>query len=272
MIANPPSDPGLVRQRHQSIAWPEELLFRNFERTVLAGFSMPRVDAKAFRTALNYFNWESRLKNFGGSFNWKYLYRAAIQCASSVGALHEKGYCIGDLNESNLLIAANSLITIIDCDSFQVPDRSTGRVYRCRVGKQEYAAPELQDRYGEMDRTPATDRFALGVLLFPTFDGGDTSISSTRRSRREFGDNPRKILNGLFPYAKGVRGVTPPAFAPPFEIPTPSSRSCSCVASSRAIALLPNGLLLRSGSKLCALVKAFCSLANSTRTTSTCPI
>jgi serine/threonine protein kinase len=166
MIARPPLDPTFSNRRHHSIAWPEQLLFKAPGQTAFAGFLMPRVDGKVFRTALSYLSPESRVKELGGVFNWRYLYTAAINVASSVGALHEKGYCIGDLNESNLLIAPNALITIIDCDSFQVPDPATGKVYRCLVGKPEYTAPELQGRYGEIDRTLATDRFALGVLLF----------------------------------------------------------------------------------------------------------
>jgi hypothetical protein len=35
------------------------------------------------------------------------------------------------------------LVTFIDCDSFQVKEPTTGRVFRCVVGKGEYTAPEL---------------------------------------------------------------------------------------------------------------------------------
>jgi hypothetical protein len=224
MIARPPLDPTFSNRRHHSIAWPEQILFKAPGQTAFAGFLMPRVDGKVFRTALSYLSPDSRVKELGGAFNWKYLYTAAINVASSVGALHEKGYCIGDLNESNLLIAPNALITIIDCDSFQVPDPATGKVYRCLVGKPEYTAPELQGRYGEIDRTPATDRFALGVILFQLLMEGTHPYQSRGEAVEDLPSTQQKILKGLFPYARGVQGVSPPAFAPPFELLDPPIR------------------------------------------------
>ncbi len=224
MIAHPPLDPTLSDRRHHSIAWPQEILFKAPGKTAFAGFLMPRVDGKVFRTALTYLSPESRVKELGGAFNWKYLYTAAINVASSVGALHEKGYCIGDLNESNLLIAPSALITIIDCDSFQVPDPTTGRVYRCLVGKPEYTAPELQGRYGEIDRTLASDRFALGVLLFQLLMEGTHPYQARGEAVADLPSTQEKILKGLFPYASGIQGVSPPAFAPPFDLLDPGLR------------------------------------------------
>jgi hypothetical protein len=224
MIAHPPVDPTLGNRRHHSIAWPQQILFKAPSKTAFAGFLMPRVDGRAFRTALSYLSPESRVKELGGAFNWKYLYTAAINVASSVGALHEKGYCIGDLNESNLLIAPNALITIIDCDSFQVPDPATGKVYRCLVGKPEYTAPELQGRYGEIDRTLASDRFALGVLLFQLLMEGTHPYQARGGAVADLPSTQEKILKGLFPYASGIQGVSPPAFAPPFDLLDPNLR------------------------------------------------
>jgi hypothetical protein len=223
MIGHPPLDPTLGH-RHRSIAWPEQILFKGPGRTSFAGFLMPRVDNKVFRTALTYLSPDSRVKELGGRFNWKYLYTAATNIASSVGALHEKGYCIGDLNESNLLIAPSALITIIDCDSFQVPDAATGRIYLCLVGKPEYTAPELQGRYGEICRTLATDRFALGVLLFQLLMEGTHPYQARGEAVEDLPSPQQKILKGLFPYARDVRGVTPPAYAPPFDLLDPNLR------------------------------------------------
>ena len=37
-------------------------------------------------------------------------------------------YIAGDLNESNVLAATNTVVAFVDCDSMQVPDRARGRV------------------------------------------------------------------------------------------------------------------------------------------------
>ena len=63
--------------------------------------------------------------------------------------------------------APTALITLLDCDSFQVSDPQLGKNYRCPVGKPEYTAPELQGKsFRDQDRTVATDSFALAVMLF----------------------------------------------------------------------------------------------------------
>jgi DNA-binding helix-hairpin-helix protein with protein kinase domain len=76
---------------------------------------------------------------------------------------------VGDLRESNLLVAPSGLVVLIDCDSFQVRDDEDGRVYHCRVGSGEYLPPELQAGVDfsrlEVDRLEA-DRFSLAVLVF----------------------------------------------------------------------------------------------------------
>ncbi len=211
-------------QPHHSIAWPQEILFKAPGRTGFAGFLMPRVDGKVFRTAADLSLAGLAGQGAGGGFNWKYLYTAATNAASAVGALHEKGYCIGDLNESNLLIAPSALITIIDCDSFQVPDPATGRSYRCLVGKPEYTAPELQGRYGELDRTLATDRFALGVLLFQLLMEGTHPYQARGEAVEDLPSPQQKILRGSFPTPAACGASRPPAFAPPFDLLDPTLR------------------------------------------------
>src|SRR5207302_9870021 len=100
------------------------------------------------------------------NWSWKYFCAAARNIASATAAIHSKGYCVGDLNESNILVGqTNALISLIDCDSFQVRDLSSGKIFPCPVGTPEYTAPELMGNYSQ-NRTPETDYFALAVLLF----------------------------------------------------------------------------------------------------------
>jgi formylglycine-generating enzyme required for sulfatase activity len=96
-----------------------------------------------------------------------------------MAALHARGYVVGDVNESNVLVAERSLITLVDTDSFQVRDAQTGVVYRCPVGKPEFTPPELQGRrFADVDRNPEHDQFGLAVLL---------------ASRRPSGDDPPNV-------------------------------------------------------------------------------
>jgi serine/threonine protein kinase len=222
MVQNPPRDPAYDTRKHHSIAWPNALLFKDVGCSQRIGFLMPAVDTKIFRKAMSYMDPSDRTRLFGGGFNWKYLHTAAFNIVSSVAAIHQKGYCIGDINESNVLVARNALVTLIDCDSFQVPDRSSGTNYRCLVGKAEYTAPELQRKsYSAVDRTPESDCFALAVLVFQLLMEGTHPYQAKGKLVEDATSTQAKIVKGYFPYAMQDRNIGAPDHAPPFTILDP---------------------------------------------------
>ena len=219
MVANPPPDATYKLLMHRSICWPTTLLYTSQTKALLAGFLMPKLDLKIFQKALLFIDPQDRTAKFGGGFTWKHLVTAATNITSAVAAIHERGYCIGDLNESNILIAPNALISLIDCDSFQVPDSTTGKTYRSPVGKPEYTAPELTGkRLSDVDRTIATDSFALAVLLFQLLMEGTHPYQAKGRLVENAPSTEAKILLGHFPYGARGREIAPPDHAPPFEI------------------------------------------------------
>jgi DNA-binding helix-hairpin-helix protein with protein kinase domain len=131
MLAHPPADPAAARG-HVSIPWPCSPV--SDETGALRGFLMPRL-AEA-RPLFEVFN-PARRRVTAPGWDGRYLFRAARNLASVVAAIHEKGYVVGDLNESNVLVAPTALVSVVDTDSFQVRAVEGGRevVYPCRVGK-----------------------------------------------------------------------------------------------------------------------------------------
>jgi len=225
MAESPPQDPAYDSRKHHSIAWPTALLFVDRRRSTCLGFIMHRIDVKLFKKALSYLDPADRRKAWGGSFTWRKLFVVARNVASAVAAIHEQGYCIGDLNESNVLVSPWGLISLIDCDSFQVTDPKSGKVYRCPVGKGEYTAPELQGKsYRDVDRTAQSDRFALGVFTFQLLMEGTHPYQAKGAVLNDAPSIEAKILRGCFPYDGKVQGVAPPDHAPPFEILHPHLR------------------------------------------------
>jgi len=219
MVQNPPADPTYQTRKHRSISWPSNLLYQDVARTRFVGFFMPKIDLKAFQKALVYLDPSDRCARFGGGFTWKYLFTAATNVASAVAAIHGQGYCVGDLNESNILIAPNALVSLIDCDSFQVRDSQSGRVYRCEVGKPEYTAPEIVGkRYDEVDRTIASDSFGLAVLIFQLLMDGTHPYQAKGTLVEDAPNTESKIMLGYFPYAMRGGEIAPPDHAPPYEI------------------------------------------------------
>jgi serine/threonine protein kinase len=225
MVANPPPDPTYKLRMHRSICWPTAVLYTSPSKSVIAGFLMPKLDLKSFWKALLFIDPQDRTAKFGGGFTWKHLVTSATNIASAVAAIHEQGYCIGDLNESNILIAPNALASVIDCDSFQVRDSSAGKTYRSPVGKAEYTPPELiGKRLSDVDRTIASDSFALAVLLFQLLMEGTHPFQAKGRLVEDAPTTEAKILLGHFPYGLRGKEIAPPDHAPPFEILHPEIR------------------------------------------------
>ncbi|MBL0196575.1 MAG: hypothetical protein IPQ09_20585, partial [Myxococcales bacterium] len=116
-------------------------------------------------------------------------------------ALHSKGYVVGDVNESNVWVGENTLVTLIDTDSFQVRGDNAGEVYRCFVGKDEFTPPELSDvPFKDVERTREHDHFGLGVLIHYLLLGTHP-FQGTYRGPGEAPRMKEKIAKGLLPYS-----------------------------------------------------------------------
>jgi DNA-binding helix-hairpin-helix protein with protein kinase domain len=224
MSHNPPVDPAWDARRHRSIAWVEDLLYHDAARTRFAGFTMPAIDRRQFREAHLYYDTSDRIGRFGGGFTWRHLLTAASNLASSVAAVHAQGHRVGDLRETNLLVSPSALISLIDCDSFQIRD-TDGRVFATRVGTGEYLPPELHgaDFRTDHDRT-LSDRFALGVLIFKFLMLGVHPFQSKGRLVDDAPSTEAKVIKGAYPYERR-RGIEPPDFAPPYDLLPPDVRA-----------------------------------------------
>jgi serine/threonine protein kinase len=208
MVTHPP----VQTATHVEMAGPTELVYD--KGGTLQGFLMPRIASAV--PLLVIFNPRKRAQLLP-NFDLRYRYRAARNLAAAVQAAHDAGYVVGDLNESNALVASTALVTLLDTDSFQVrvPQGKTTRLFRSPVGKPEYTPPELQGlHFQSVDRTPAHDRFALGVLIYQLLMDGNHPF---RLLWRGSGDPPSledSIRHGWFPYAAAPSMIAPPPHAP----------------------------------------------------------
>ena len=222
MLANPPDDP-MAAQEHISIAWPVDLLRKMYGDQNFAGFLMPRVSE--MRPLFNVYNPSSRRLECP-LFNYLYLHRAARNVTSAVRALHSRGYVIGDINESNILVTETALVTLVDTDSFQVRDASSGMVYRCPVGKPEFTPPELQGRnFRQVDRAPTSDCFGLAVLIFQMLMEGTHPYSGVYQGDEDPPPYETRIRNGHYTYGAKPAPYKPMPLAPPVEMLHPALRA-----------------------------------------------
>ena len=191
----------MAGKQHTSIAWPAGLLSTTSSRPEWVGYLMPW--ARNMSPIFDFYNPGVRRQRCP-LFDYSYLCRTACNLSSAVQALHARGYVIGDVNESNILVSDAALVTFVDTDSFQVNDTLNGVVYRCPVGKPEFTPPELQGRkFEEVDRLPEHDLFGLGIIIFQLLMEGTHPFAG--RFMKE-GDPPRvdqRISSGHFPHGPG---------------------------------------------------------------------
>ena len=155
----------------------------------------------------------------GRGMTW--LIAIARNLAAALAAVHARNYVVGDLNEGNIFVNDQSLVTLIDTDSFQVRDPRSGWVYRCNVGKGAFTPVELQGLdLKSVDRQPYHDLFGLGVLLFHLLMEGYHPFTGVSRSQASISGQTvfeRNIGQGNFPYHPGSSFLPPPA-APTYNI------------------------------------------------------
>jgi len=219
MIANPPVDP-MAAKGHVSIAWPVDLVETADGRRRFVGFLMPYVTW--MRPIIEYYNPRTRHQQCP-LFNYQYLHRTARNLAVAVGALHVRGYVIGDVNETNILVNDTALVTLVDTDSFQVRDPKNGHLFRCPVGTPLFTPPEFQNKaFAHIDRAPENDLFGLAVLIFQILMEGAHPFAGQFTGR---GDPPPyevRISLGHFPHGNKPRGPYRPApVTLPFEVLDP---------------------------------------------------
>lgn len=193
MLNNAPDNP-TQKHGHESYAWVEDLLYD--AQGSFAGFLMPKLDLS--RSIILFEVMHSKLRR--DNVTWEHMVHTAYNLASAVHGLHNKGYVIGDLNESNVLVTPQALVTIIDTDSMQVK-AANGKIYRSPVGKAEYTAPELQGKdFSKVNRKEAHDCFALACLIFsllmlgrhPFAGTGGQNIAESIQNQGSFAAFPKK--------------------------------------------------------------------------------
>lgn len=223
MVNNPPDDPTFRSQKHHSIAWPISPLYADTAKSQFLGFTMPYFSPDIFQESFKYFSYSDRIGRFKGDFNWKYLIHSAFNVSSAVAALHKKKHRIGDLRDSNIFVSPKALVTIIDCDSFQIYDNRHEKTYYCRVGTGEYLAPEIMERDFKNENIDRyySDLFALGIIIFKFLMGGFHPFASRGAKVADAPTTIDKILKGYFAYGYQDPDLEPPKNAPFYSMVIP---------------------------------------------------
>jgi formylglycine-generating enzyme required for sulfatase activity len=219
MVKHIPADPN-GHLKHISFAWPYSVLADNQGEVV--GFLMPEVVGSETLLKLCTPQLRRKLKL---ETNWYFLHVVARNVAGIIQAIHREGYVLGDIKLENILVNNRALPTIIDTDSFQVPDPYSNRRYRCLVASEGFTPAELIGvDIASVDQTEVHDRFRLGVVVYYLLFGGPPFRGMWQGS----GDGPEQselIKQGLWPFSLDSL-ILPSQTTIPLDILHPELKDC----------------------------------------------
>lgn len=193
-------------------AWPMSLLMSS-RGGKPAGLLMRKVsDSQPIH---NLYGIKSRLRTFPEA-QLPFLIHVAANAARAFATIHSAGQVVGDVNHSNLMVARNGTVAMIDCDSFQITDGQ--KVFYCEVGVPEFTPPELQGTsFRNIMRTAQHDAFGLSILIFYLlFLGRHPFMGVYNRASDDIMSLDQAIGQYKFPYMFGLTStdVKLPSFVP----------------------------------------------------------
>jgi DNA-binding helix-hairpin-helix protein with protein kinase domain len=130
-------------------AWPQDTVHK-VSAGPIVGFLMPKVSGRAPIHML--YSPAHRRQDYP-QVAWDFLIFAARNTAAAFAAIHHHAHVLGDVNQGNVLVGADSKVVLIDTDSFQI--NANGTTHLCKVGVAHFTPPELQG-IASFDRAPRT--------------------------------------------------------------------------------------------------------------------
>ncbi len=206
---------------HAMLAWPSDVVL---DGNRFVGHVMPRLRL-ADVVELHVLSNPSDRQNPGPStpgwvrgFTWRHLVRTGANLALATDVLHRSDYVVGDFNERNILVRSDTRVTLVDCDSMQVPNPLSGPPFLCGVGRAEFTAPELLDvDIATTPRRASSDLFALAVHIFQLVMEGVHPFDGVWHGADEKPRRHQLARQGRFAYA-GDPLLRPGPTAMPFDL------------------------------------------------------
>lgn len=210
---------GMVQKCDSSLrqiaAWPLGSLHLGRGGPV-CGFVMPRVSGFL---AIHKLYGPSHRKQFFPHADWAFLVNAARNVAAAFDVIHAHGHVVADVNQGNVVVAANSVVKLIDCDSFQV--FVDGTRYLCEVGVAHFTPPELQSlkSFRGVERTQNHDNFGLALLCFHLLFMGRHPFVGVYSGKDDM-PIERAIREFRFAFGRdaSAKGMKPPPNSLPLEV------------------------------------------------------
>jgi DNA-binding helix-hairpin-helix protein with protein kinase domain len=215
MVARPPAG-WREHNGHINMAWPADVVYEDGR---FAGFIMPVIDMASTAGIHRITNPSDRTRvdpakpgAWTAGFSWRYLVRTAANLVQVTHAMHVTGTVIGDFNDANVRVGRDARVALLDCDSMQIRDATTGELYLCRVGRPEFTAPELlHEDWSTTPRAPSSDIFALSIHLYALLLEGEHPFRGVWDWEGEKPSVTELSSRGIWAYLEGGPLIPRPA-------------------------------------------------------------
>jgi DNA-binding helix-hairpin-helix protein with protein kinase domain len=134
------------------------------------GYAMRRFGEPEHVRLIGLFTRAQRLRLFPGRVDWRFLIGVTWNLAFMTARMHREGLVVGDFSSNNVVVDRDGLVTFLDCDSIAFTDPDTGEYFPCLMQTADYCAPE---RHTDGPATPASDDFALAILIYQLLTAGN---------------------------------------------------------------------------------------------------
>ena len=198
---------------------PEQLLYNEYEQ--FSGYLMAQVTSqiKIYDVQRSTY---SRSRLFP-EMDYRWLIAIAYNLAEAVDNLHKYDVIIGDMNPNNIVVNHDGTVCLLDADSFDIIDKTTGEHFPCVVGLPELLAPELQaaKNLKKAEFTKETDYFSLAIHIFRLLmNNADpfAAIGPDKAVSQEEISYNQTLINGECPYVRDIPGKEIPGWVPPLSM------------------------------------------------------
>ncbi|MDO5153637.1 MAG: 4Fe-4S binding protein [Eubacteriales bacterium] len=205
-----------------TLAWPKDVLYDGNGSFV--GYTMPRVEGGVEIYEIERGCTTAAAQTMFPGYTWRLNVQVARNLAAAVMALHQQHYVVGDMNCKNIMVNSDGSISMLDTDSCDVTDPSTGHHYKCCVGTEDYLPPELQGvdlRSPRANFTSQTDDFALAVHIFRLLMDNRHPFTCRQLVQPQNSNHQNQLLQnvaqGKCPYIRQIPGFGIPLGAPTLE-------------------------------------------------------
>lgn len=143
------------------LAWPQMPVFDEAGKVI--GYVMPKASGRTLRALYA----PCQVRRFFPGWDRLQVTQVALNLVNAVQMLARHRVLVNDFNPDNFLIDKQGQVTLIDCDSFQIPC-SEGSTFLTGTFTPEFTAPELlfnADLFSR-ERTPEQVRFSLALVVY----------------------------------------------------------------------------------------------------------